>query len=95
MSFLFGVSPFEELVDKATSENILIGNTDYATALDIAEQIKAKTTTTPQQAIKIFKKKLALNKNPNVSLHTLVVCLKLPEKLEIYTFFENSYLISV
>ena len=87
MELLFGVSPFEELVDKATSENILIGNTDYATALDIAEQIKAKTTTTPQQAIKIFKKKLALNKNPNVSLHTLVVCLKLHKNRRSTLFF--------
>ncbi len=70
MSFLFS-NPFDDLVDKATSEDLVIGNTDLTLSFQVADQIRSKSVS-PQQAIKTFKKRLA-HKNPNVVLHTLNV----------------------
>ncbi|TPX67804.1 hypothetical protein CcCBS67573_g07393 [Chytriomyces confervae] len=66
MSFLFGASLIDELVDKATSENLPAGSEDMFLNLDIADRIKSKQTPA-NQAARAIKRRL-LFKNPNVQL---------------------------
>ncbi|KAI8621602.1 hypothetical protein BC830DRAFT_1093349 [Chytriomyces sp. MP71] len=66
MSFLFGGNPIDELVDKATSENLPIGSEDMVLNLEIADKIKSKNTPA-NYAAKSIKRRL-LFKNPNVQI---------------------------
>ncbi|KAJ3155783.1 Vacuolar protein-sorting-associated protein 27 [Geranomyces michiganensis] len=68
MSFLFA-NPLDELVDRATSENLPIGTDDLVLNLDIADKVKAKEVT-PKQAVQSLKRRLN-HKNPNVQILTL------------------------
>ncbi|CED83781.1 Membrane trafficking and cell signaling protein HRS, contains VHS and FYVE domains [Phaffia rhodozyma] len=68
-SWLFAPSPFDILVDKATSPSIPIGTQDIVTNLEIADEIRAKTIQ-PKQAVASLKRKLG-DKNPNVQMLAL------------------------
>ncbi|KAI8816735.1 putative vacuolar sorting-associated protein [Fimicolochytrium jonesii] len=68
MSFLFA-NPLDDIVDKATSENLPIGTEDLVLNLDIADKIKAKEVT-PKQAAQSLKRRIN-HKNPNVQLLAL------------------------
>ncbi|KAI9206897.1 uncharacterized protein BJ171DRAFT_566273 [Polychytrium aggregatum] len=77
MSFLFGLSPFDDLVERATSETIPSGSEDISLFLEICDKIKAKEVTA-KDAIKALKKKIN-HKNPNVQLLALKltdICVK-------------------
>ncbi|TPX36551.1 hypothetical protein SmJEL517_g01234 [Synchytrium microbalum] len=77
MSSWFGNKTFEELVDRATSENLPIGSEDLALNLEICDKIKSKEVQ-PKEAIKLLKKKLN-HKNPNVQILTIKltdICVK-------------------
>ncbi|KAG0238178.1 hypothetical protein B0O80DRAFT_498023 [Mortierella sp. GBAus27b] len=76
-SWLWGSSPFDELVDKATSENLPAGSEDLALNLEICDQVRSKQVT-PKDAIKALKRRIG-HKNPNVQLLSLGltdVCVK-------------------
>ncbi|KAI8917099.1 hypothetical protein DFJ77DRAFT_333527 [Powellomyces hirtus] len=68
MSFLFS-NPLDELVDRATSENLPVGTDDIVLNLDIADKVKAKEVT-PKQATQSLKRRLN-HKNPNVQILAL------------------------
>ncbi|KAJ3170695.1 Vacuolar protein-sorting-associated protein 27 [Geranomyces variabilis] len=68
MSFLFS-NPLDELVDRATSENLPVGTDDLVLNLDIADKVKAKEVT-PKQAVQSLKRRLN-HKNPNVQILAL------------------------
>ncbi|KAJ3077040.1 Vacuolar protein-sorting-associated protein 27 [Podochytrium sp. JEL0797] len=69
MSLFFGSNPFDDLVERATSENLPLGEVDIALNLDIADKIKSKQVP-PKQAALAIKRRL-LYKNPNVQLLAL------------------------
>ncbi|KAI9343609.1 hypothetical protein BDR26DRAFT_917580 [Obelidium mucronatum] len=66
MSLFFGANPFDELVEKATSENLPLGSEDMFLNLDIADKIKSKQTPAKYAAAAI--KRRLVYKNPNVQL---------------------------
>ncbi|KAJ3218789.1 Vacuolar protein-sorting-associated protein 27 [Dinochytrium kinnereticum] len=68
MSFLF-TNPFDDVVEKATSENNLVGHEDIVTNLEIADKIRGKEVP-PKQAISSLKRRIN-NKNPNVQIQAL------------------------
>ncbi|KAJ3021437.1 Vacuolar protein-sorting-associated protein 27 [Thoreauomyces humboldtii] len=68
MSFLFA-NPLDDLVDKATSENLPVGTDDIVLNLEIADKIKAKEVTA-KQASQSLRRRLN-HKNPNVQLLVL------------------------
>ncbi|KAJ3210302.1 Vacuolar protein-sorting-associated protein 27 [Dinochytrium kinnereticum] len=68
MSFLF-TNPFDDVVEKATSENNLLGQEDIVKNLEIADKIRGKEVP-PKQAISALKKRIN-HKNPNVQLQAL------------------------
>ncbi|KAF9163322.1 Vacuolar protein-sorting-associated protein 27 [Actinomortierella ambigua] len=76
-SWLWGSSPVDELVDKATSENLPAGSEDLALNLEICDQIRSKQVT-PKDAAKALKRRIG-HTNPNVQLLALNltdVCVK-------------------
>ncbi|KAF9937218.1 Vacuolar protein-sorting-associated protein 27 [Mortierella alpina] len=77
MSWLWSTSPIDELVDKATSENLPAGSEDLALNLEICDQIRSKQVS-PKDAAKALKRRIG-HKNPNVQLLALGltdVCVK-------------------
>ncbi|KAI9092715.1 hypothetical protein DFS34DRAFT_697023 [Phlyctochytrium arcticum] len=68
MSFFFA-NPFDEAVDKATSENLPIGTEDLPANLDIADQVKSKAVSGKTAAASL--KRRINHKNPNVQLLAL------------------------
>ncbi|KAI8604624.1 hypothetical protein EDD21DRAFT_365816 [Dissophora ornata] len=77
MNWPFGKSPIDELVDKATSENLLAGSEDLALNLEICDQIRSKQVS-PKDAARALKRRIS-HKNPNVQLLALGltdVCVK-------------------
>ncbi|KAG8960502.1 Vacuolar protein-sorting-associated protein 27 [Tulasnella sp. 408] len=68
-SWLWGTSPFDEMLEKATSELRLAGDEDIALNLEICDQIRSKTVA-PKTAMQSIKKRLN-HQNPNVQLLTL------------------------
>ncbi|KAF9185174.1 Vacuolar protein-sorting-associated protein 27 [Haplosporangium sp. Z 767] len=77
MSWLWSSSPVDELVDKATSENLPAGTDDLALNLEICDQIRSKQVS-PKDAVKALKRRIG-HKNPNVQLLALGltdVCVK-------------------
>ncbi|KAJ3279358.1 Vacuolar protein-sorting-associated protein 27, partial [Blyttiomyces sp. JEL0837] len=68
MSFLF-TNPFDDIVEKATSENQPIGYEDIVLNLEIADKVKAKEVP-PKQAVQSLKRRIN-HKNPNVQLSAL------------------------
>ncbi|KAF9931128.1 Vacuolar protein-sorting-associated protein 27 [Linnemannia zychae] len=77
MSWLWSTSPIDELVDKATSENLPAGSEDLALNLEICDQIRSKQVS-PKDAAKALKRRIS-HKNPNVQMLALGltdVCVK-------------------
>ncbi|KAF9148703.1 Vacuolar protein-sorting-associated protein 27 [Linnemannia schmuckeri] len=77
MSWLWSASPIDELVDKATSENLPAGSEDLALNLEICDQIRSKQVS-PKDAAKALKRRIG-HKNPNVQMLALGltdVCVK-------------------
>ncbi|KAG9070731.1 Vacuolar protein-sorting-associated protein 27 [Linnemannia hyalina] len=77
MTSWFLSSPVDELVDKATSENLPAGTEDLALNLEICDQIRSKQIP-PKDATKALKRRIS-HKNPNVQLLALGltdVCVK-------------------
>ncbi|KIO21691.1 hypothetical protein M407DRAFT_28752 [Tulasnella calospora MUT 4182] len=68
-SWLWGTSPFDEMLEKATSELRVAGEEDIALNLEICDQIRSKTVP-PKTAMQSIKKRLN-HQNPNVQLLTL------------------------
>ncbi|KAJ3025225.1 UNVERIFIED_CONTAM: Vacuolar protein-sorting-associated protein 27 [Siphonaria sp. JEL0065] len=66
MSLFFGANPIDELIEKATSENLPLGSEDVYVNLEIADKIKSKQTPA-KYAAQAIKKRLVF-KNPNVQL---------------------------
>ncbi|KAH8557095.1 hypothetical protein BGW37DRAFT_417244, partial [Umbelopsis sp. PMI_123] len=69
MSFWWGQSPFDELVERATSELLPAGQENLALNLEIADQIRGKKINA-KEAMRSLKARMA-HKNPNVQLLTL------------------------
>ncbi|KAJ3198883.1 Vacuolar protein-sorting-associated protein 27 [Entophlyctis luteolus] len=63
---MFAANPFDDLVEKATSENLPVGNEDLFVNLDLADKIKSKQIGA-RYAVLTIKRRL-LHKNPNVQL---------------------------
>ncbi|KAG0213948.1 Vacuolar protein-sorting-associated protein 27 [Mortierella sp. GBA30] len=77
MSWLWSTSAIDELVDKATSENLPAGTDDLALNLEICDQIRSKQVSS-KDAVKALKRRIG-HKNPNVQLLALGltdVCVK-------------------
>ncbi|KAG0375648.1 Vacuolar protein-sorting-associated protein 27 [Mortierella sp. AD032] len=77
MSWLWSASAIDELVDKATSENLPAGSEDLALNLEICDQIRSKQVS-PKDAAKALKRRIG-HKNPNVQMLSLGltdVCVK-------------------
>ncbi|KAJ3105721.1 Vacuolar protein-sorting-associated protein 27 [Phlyctochytrium planicorne] len=68
MNFLFA-NPFDDVVEKATSENNLVGHEDIVANLDIADMIKSKQVAS-KVAIQTLKRRIN-HKNPNVQMQAL------------------------
>ncbi|EJT99012.1 ubiquitin binding protein [Dacryopinax primogenitus] len=68
-SLFWGASPFDDLVDKATSELLPAGGSDIALNLEICDQIRSKSTTLIL-AMRAIKRRID-HKNPNVQLLAL------------------------
>ncbi|CAG8633730.1 11572_t:CDS:10 [Acaulospora morrowiae] len=66
---LFGGNPFEEQVEKATSELLPRGQDEIALYYEISDMIRSKSVT-PKEAIRILKKRIT-HSNPNVQLLAL------------------------
>ncbi|KAG0035681.1 Vacuolar protein-sorting-associated protein 27 [Podila clonocystis] len=76
-SWFRGTSPIDELVEKATSENLPAGSEDLALNLEICDQIRSKQVS-PKDAAQALKRRIG-HKNPNVQLLALGladVCVK-------------------
>ncbi|KAI9283641.1 hypothetical protein BC943DRAFT_361915 [Umbelopsis sp. AD052] len=69
MSFWWGQSPFDEIVERATSELLPAGQENLALNLEIADQIRGKKVNA-KDAMRSLKARMA-HKNPNVQLLTL------------------------
>ncbi|KAI7908204.1 uncharacterized protein BX663DRAFT_528698 [Cokeromyces recurvatus] len=69
MSFWWGQSAIDELVEKATSEFLPAGQVDLALHLEISDHIRSKKVTA-KDAMRSLKQRLH-HKNPNVILATL------------------------
>ncbi|KAI8363505.1 hypothetical protein B0O80DRAFT_378731 [Mortierella sp. GBAus27b] len=77
MNWLRGASPIDDLVDRATSENLPAGSEDLALNLEICDQIRSKQVS-PKDAVKALKRRIS-HTNPNVQLLALGltdVCVK-------------------
>ncbi|KAF9967234.1 Vacuolar protein-sorting-associated protein 27 [Mortierella alpina] len=77
MSWLWSTSAIDELIDKATSENLPAGTDDLALNLEICDQVRSKQVS-PKDVAKALKRRIA-HKNPNVQLLALGltdVCVK-------------------
>ncbi|KAF9984734.1 Vacuolar protein-sorting-associated protein 27 [Modicella reniformis] len=77
MNWLRGASPVDELVDRATSENLPAGAEDLALNLEICDQIRSRQVL-PKDAARALKRRISHN-NPNVQLLALGltdVCVK-------------------
>ncbi|CAG8565171.1 6257_t:CDS:2 [Acaulospora colombiana] len=66
---LFGGNPFEEQVEKATSELLPRGQEDLVLFHEISDMIRSKSVA-PKDAIRVLKKRIT-NSNPNVQLLAL------------------------
>ncbi|KAG0354844.1 Vacuolar protein-sorting-associated protein 27 [Podila minutissima] len=76
-SWFRGTSAIDELVEKATSENLPAGSEDLALNLEICDQIRSKQVS-PKDAAQALKRRIG-HKNPNVQLLALGltdVCVK-------------------
>ncbi|KAI1318339.1 Vacuolar protein-sorting-associated protein 27 [Mortierella claussenii] len=69
MSWLRTASPIDDLIDKATSENLPAGTEDLAQNLEICDQIRSKQVSS-KDAAKALKRRIN-HKNPNVQLLAL------------------------
>ncbi|CAG8526514.1 8495_t:CDS:10, partial [Ambispora leptoticha] len=69
VSRIWGSNPFDELVEKATSELLPKGQEDLALNLDISDQIRSKSVPA-KDAMKALKKRID-HSNPNVQLLAL------------------------
>ncbi|KAJ2963665.1 hypothetical protein NQZ79_g1447 [Umbelopsis isabellina] len=76
MSFWWGQSPFDESVERATSELLPAGQENLALNLEIADQIRGKKINA-KDAMRSLKTRLS-HKNPNVQLLTLSVSSRSP-----------------
>ncbi|KAI8329387.1 hypothetical protein BC941DRAFT_443030 [Chlamydoabsidia padenii] len=69
MSLWWGTNPLDELIEKATSEFIPVGQENLALHLEISDEIRSKKVNS-KDAMRSLKRRLA-HKNPNVVLSTL------------------------
>ncbi|KAF9425969.1 Vacuolar protein-sorting-associated protein 27 [Podila epigama] len=77
MDWFKSTTGIDELIDKATSENLPSGTEDLALNLEICDQIRSKQVS-PKDAAKALKRRIS-HKNPNVQLLALGltdVCVK-------------------
>ncbi|KAI9590914.1 hypothetical protein BDF19DRAFT_399952 [Syncephalis fuscata] len=66
VSRLFGASPFDDLVDRATSEYLPAGQEDLILSLDVCDYIRGKQVE-PRTAIRALKRRIS-HRNPNVQM---------------------------